>query len=203
MRAIAAGGVGALRELVRIPSENARHRPTPPLDGLVLDGAGRQSPHPRADVAVDKYLFDDFERSRAASLDFSKPLVVADGHRLPFADGTFAYTIATHVLEHATDPIRFTAGLARVSDGGFVQVPSSESELIFGWPYHPWTIDRDGTVLVFTPKGDRSAPLERSSTRALRKARCFRFGGRRIVHDGTIPSNGEGRWTCGPESKRA
>jgi len=159
MRTIAASGVGALRELLRIASENARHRPTPPLDGLVLDGGGGQSPHPRADVGVDKYVCDDFERPRAASLDFSKPLVVADGHRLPFADGTFAYTIAMHVLEHATGPIRFTAELARVSDGGFVQVPSSESELIFGWPYHPWTIDRDGTVLVFTPKGDRSAPL--------------------------------------------
>jgi SAM-dependent methyltransferase len=159
MRTIAASGVGALRELAQVPLENARHRPTPPVDGLVLDVGGGQDPHPRADVVVDKYVFDDFERSRAAALDFSKPLVVADGHRLPFADGTFVYTIAMHVVEHATDPIRFTAELARVSAGGFVQVPSSESELTFGWPYHPWTIDRDGEVLVFTPKGDRRAPL--------------------------------------------
>jgi len=157
MRTIAASGVGAVRELARVPSENARHRPAPPLDGLVLDVGGGQSPHPRADVVVDKYVVDDFER--AGSLDLSKPLVVADGHRLPFADRTFTYAIAMHVVEHATDPIQFTAELARVSAGGFVQVPTLESELTFGWPYHPWTIGRDGKALVFTRKGQRRAPI--------------------------------------------
>jgi hypothetical protein len=157
MRTIAASGVAAARELARVPSENARHRPAPPIDGLVLDVGGGQSPHPRADVVVDKYVVDDFER--AGSLNVSKPLVVADGHRLPFADGTFAYAIAMHVVEHATDPIQFTAELARVSAAGFVQVPTLESELTFGWPYHPWIIDRDGETLVFTPKDQRRAPL--------------------------------------------
>jgi hypothetical protein len=122
-----------------------------------LDVGGGQSAHPRADVVVDKYVVDDFER--AGSLDFSKPLVIADGHSLPFADGTFAYAIAMHVVEHATDPIRFAAELARVSARGFVQVPTAESELTFGWPYHPWTIDRHDDTLVFTPKGDRRAPF--------------------------------------------
>jgi hypothetical protein len=157
VRAISASGLSAARELTRIPSENARHRPTPPANGLVLDVGGGQGPHPRADVVVDKYVVDDFER--AGALDLSKPLVVADGHRLPFADGTFAYAIAMHVVEHATDPVRFTSELARVAAAGFVQVPTLESELTFGWPYHPWIIDRDRETLVFSPKGERRAPL--------------------------------------------
>jgi SAM-dependent methyltransferase len=159
LRSVAAGGAAAARELAQIPAESARHRPSPPTEGLVLDVGGGQSPHPRADVVVDKYVVDDFERAGTLALDLSKPLVVADGHCLPFADQTFTYAIAMHVLEHATDPVRFAGELARVSGAGFVQVPTLESELTFGWPYHPWTIDRDGETLVFTPKGERNAPL--------------------------------------------
>jgi hypothetical protein len=85
--------------------------------------------------------------------------VIADGHRLPFSDGTFAYAMAMHVLEHATDPVQFTNELARVAAAGFVQVPTLESELTFGWPFHPWIIERDGETLVFSPKADRRAPL--------------------------------------------
>ena len=120
-------------------------------------GAG-QSPHPRADVVVDKYVADSFERSGEAPLDLSKPLVVADGHGLPFADGSFVYVIALHVLEHAADPTRFASELSRVSEAGFVQVPSRQSELTFGWPYHPWLVDRSGDTLVFEPKGELRAP---------------------------------------------
>ncbi len=157
LRATAETVAGALRELRRVRSENARHEPRPPGTGLVLDVGGGQSPHPRADAVVDKYVVDDFER--AGPLVLAKPLIVADGHRLPFADGTFAYVIAMHVLEHATDPAAFAAELARVAPAGFVQLPSAESELTFGWPFHPWLVDREGETLVFRPKGDRQAPF--------------------------------------------
>jgi uncharacterized protein YbaR (Trm112 family)/SAM-dependent methyltransferase len=156
-RTIGADAQSALRELARIPNENALHRPDPPAEGLVLDVGGGQSPHPRSDVVVDKYVVDDFERTGALGL--AKPLVVADGHRLPFADGTFAYVVATHVLEHATDPQQFASELARVAPAGFVQVPSAESELTFGWPFHPWLVDREGGTLVFRPKEGKQAPF--------------------------------------------
>jgi uncharacterized protein YbaR (Trm112 family) len=133
-----------------------RHRPAPPAAGPVLDVGAGQSAHPRADVIVDKYVADDFER--AAELDLAKPLVVADGHALPFADATFAYVIASHVLEHATDPVRFAGELSRVAAEGFVQVPSREAELTFGWPFHPWLIDLEDGALVFHPRGELKAP---------------------------------------------
>ena len=156
-RALGATAGSALKELSRIPGESARHRPHPPSDGLVLDVGGGQSAHPRANVVVDKYVVDDFER--AGPLELTKPLIVADGHHLPFADGTFSYVVAMHVLEHATDPVQFASELARVAAAGFVQLPSAESELTFGWPFHPWLVDRDGDTLVFRPKGERRAQV--------------------------------------------
>jgi hypothetical protein len=194
MRTIAASGVSALREVARVPSENARHRPTPPLNGLVLDRGEGQSPHPRADVVVDKYVFDDFER--AGSFDLSKPLVVAYGHRLPFADRTFTYAIAMHVVEHATDPIQFTSELSRVASAGFVQVPTLESELTFGWPYHPWIINRDRETLVFTPKDERRAPLGSFFHESFSKSMLFRLWWSAHPYGGTTRSNGEKRSTC-------
>ena len=43
------------------------------------------------------------------------PLVVGDGHRLPFADHRFDLAIAITVCEFATDPAAVIAELARIS----------------------------------------------------------------------------------------
>lgn len=159
VRTVARSLGASLSEIAAILREAARHRPKPPREGLVLDVGGGQSPHPRADVAVDKYLVDNFERPGEADVDLSKPFVVADGQRMPFADGTFDYSIALHVLEHATDPAAFASELSRVSGAGFVQVPTRQSELTFGWPYHAWLIDREGDCLVFSPRNEQRAPF--------------------------------------------
>jgi uncharacterized protein YbaR (Trm112 family) len=135
--------------------ETARHSPRPPRTGTVLEVGGGQAPNPRADVVVDKYVADNTERD--GPLDLAKPLIVADGHALPFADQSVAYTIASHVLEHATDPVAFARELGRVSPAGFVQTPTRQAELAFGWSFHPWLIDRDGDGLVFEPKGSLRA----------------------------------------------
>lgn len=149
----------AFREVARVRREAALHVPRPPDTGLVLEVGSGQSPHPRADVLVDKYVADNFERPHEIGIDFAEPFVVADGHQLPFADGSFAYAIALHVLEHATDPERFAGELSRVAKAGFVQVPSSVAELSFGWPYHPWLIEREGDTLVFRARDGRRAPV--------------------------------------------
>jgi uncharacterized protein YbaR (Trm112 family) len=149
-----ADGVGEVRAYGR---ERRRHRPRPPAEGLVIEVGGGHAPHPRSDLIVEKYLSDDFERGFAVSFD--RPLVVGDGHALPLADGCASYVIASHVLEHATDPERFAAELTRVAHAGFVQLPSRLAELTFGWPFHPWLVDLepDGT-LVFHERDGRHAP---------------------------------------------
>ncbi len=149
------------------------HQARPPSVGLVVDVGGGQAANPRADVVVDKYVADNFERGNA--LDLSKPLVVADAEALPFADGSFAYAIASHVLEHAIDPVKFAAELSRIAAAGFVQVPSRESELTFGWEFHPWLIDRDGEALVFFPRGDLGAPVGRMFHEAMAYSPLFQL----------------------------
>jgi uncharacterized protein YbaR (Trm112 family) len=139
--------VGEGRSLLR---ERSLHSPEPPETGLVLDVGGGDRPHPRADVVVDKYVVDDFEREMG--LAFTRPVVVADGEELPFADGSFYYLIASHVLEHAIDPNRMAAEFSRVAAAGFVQLPTAYAERHYGWPFHPWLVDREGDTLVFNPK---------------------------------------------------
>jgi uncharacterized protein YbaR (Trm112 family) len=148
--------VSIARELARIPAERWVARPHPPRHGLVVDLGAGQSAFPRADAVVDKYVADDFERGYP--LERAKPLIVADGQSLPFKDKSLAYLIASHVLEHATDPERFAAEISRVASAGFVQLPSSLAERAFGWSFHPWLVDREGDTLVFSPKpaSDRS-----------------------------------------------
>lgn len=137
-------------------AERKRHQPRPPSAGRVVDVGGGDRPHPRADMVVDKYVADNFEREMDISLD--KPLVVADGEQLPFVDDAFAYVIASHVLEHAIDPTRFAAELSRIGQAGFVQVPSDLAELTFGWPFHPWLVGLESDVLVFRPRDGLAAP---------------------------------------------
>jgi uncharacterized protein YbaR (Trm112 family) len=160
------------RDLAR---ERRRHRPSPPApgEGLVLDVGGGQAPSPRADLVVDKYIADDFERSANQPLDISRPLIIADAESLPFADKSFAYVVASHVLEHATDPERFAAELSRVANAGYVQVPSRESELAFGWPFHPWLIDLEDGVLVFHGRDNAAAPVGQIFHSAVAQSRLF------------------------------
>jgi uncharacterized protein YbaR (Trm112 family) len=182
LSALARSAGDALTELTRASAEVRKghaaqraHEPSPPATGLVIDIGGGQSVQPRADIVVDKYFVDNFERSGAGALDLSRPILIADGHELPFADGAFSYAIASHVLEHATDPERFARELGRIASAGFVQVPTRESELTFGWAFHPWLIDRDGDLLVFEPRGDQVAPCGELFHRRYQEDALFRL----------------------------
>ena len=140
----------------------------------MLEVGGGQRPHPRSDVVVDKYVADDFERAGGAAIDVSRPLVVADGHALPFADASMSYVIASHVLEHATDPVRFAGELSRVAPAGYVELPSRQAELTFEWPFHPWLVDRRGDTLLFSPK-DAHAPCGRMFHDSFEQSALFRL----------------------------
>jgi len=175
LQVVGADLAGVMREVVQGHREAARHVPKPPAGGLVLEVGAGQSAHPRTDVVVDKYIADDFERPGQTQIDLSKPLIVADGERLPLVDRSFAYVIALHVLEHANDPRAFAAELTRVAPAGFVQVPTREAELTFGWPYHPWLIDRDGARLVFVPRDGQKAPAGELFHRAYDQSPALRW----------------------------
>jgi uncharacterized protein YbaR (Trm112 family) len=144
-----------LRETRLAQRENNFHQARPPKSGVVVDVGAGQGSHGRADMTIDKYVVDEFERSGA--IDLKKPLIVADGHQLPIKDRAITYIVACHVLEHANHPDVFAAELSRVATAGFVQVPSREAELTFGWPFHHWLIDRIDDTLVFEGRGGARA----------------------------------------------
>lgn len=120
-----------------------------PEDRVLEIGPGG-SPHPRANVLVDKYLGEE-GRGQRGGLDLKtdgKPLVIADAVFLPFADKTFDYVICSHVLEHIEQPDLLLQELARVGSRGYVECPSEIYELLWDVPEHLWFVNvDDGLVL--------------------------------------------------------
>jgi hypothetical protein len=143
---------GIRREISMTRQEGARHRPTPPETGLVLDVGSGPAADARADVLVDDDIFDVAERATPGDEAPARPLVVADPQRLPFADASFAYAIAVDVLATVADPGAAGAELSRVAPAGFVQVPSRASGLVYGGATDRWLVDLDGDDLHFAPK---------------------------------------------------
>jgi uncharacterized protein YbaR (Trm112 family)/SAM-dependent methyltransferase len=117
---------------------------------LVLEIGSGHNPKVRSDVLCDKYLFDDTERGGQLAVD--RPLVVADGERLPFRDNAFDYVICCHVLEHSRDVARFIGEIERVGRAGYIETPSEIGEWLYGWTYHRWLVNRIGDRLVFRQK---------------------------------------------------
>lgn len=122
----------------------------PPKTGLVLEIGSGDNPNPRADILVDKFLFDNTERGGDIVID--RPIVVADAHHLPFRDGVFAYTICSHILEHMDDPVQFVSELTRVSKAGYIQSPSEIAERLFHWSFHRWYVNLVNDTLVLHPR---------------------------------------------------
>lgn len=119
---------------------------------LVLEVGSGNNPNPRSDILCDRYLHDNAERAGEFGIVIDRPFVVADGYHLPFADKTFDYVIASHILEHMSDPVAFVRELMRVSRAGYIETPSAVSERIFGWDFHHWYISRGKNGLVLQKK---------------------------------------------------
>jgi SAM-dependent methyltransferase len=125
-------------------------RLNPPKHGLVLEIGSGDNPNPRADILVDKFLFDNTERGGNIVID--RPMVVADAHHLPFKEGVFAYTICSHILEHMDDPVQFASELTRVSKAGYIQSPAEIAERMFHWSFHRWYVNLVDDTLVLHPR---------------------------------------------------
>lgn len=122
----------------------------PPPTGLVLEIGSGDNPNPRSDVLVDRFIGDNTERGGALVVD--RPLVVADGHHLPFRDGVFAYAICSHILEHMDDPPQFARELTRVARAGYIGSPSEIAERLFHWSFHRWYVNLIDDTLVLHAK---------------------------------------------------
>ena len=103
-----------------------------PRNALVLEVGSGGSPYPRANVLLDAY---EVTRERHwAPLVADRPTVLGFVENLPFRDGAFDFVIASHVLEHSSDPDRFITELQRVARAGYIETPDAFMERVN--PYH-------------------------------------------------------------------
>jgi SAM-dependent methyltransferase len=106
----------------------------------VLDVGPGNDPTRRANVLVDKFLFDDSQRHGSLRVFPHQVLVEGAGENLPFKDNEFDYVISTHVLEHAEDPELFLKEMFRVAKRGYIETPSLIGEIFSPKASHRWVL---------------------------------------------------------------
>ena len=98
----------------------------------VLDIGSGAHPFPLATVHLDKY--PDLSSSRHEPLALVDNLfMTADVQHLPFADRTFDFIYASHVLQSVDDPLAACAELMRVGKAGYIELPAFGKNALFAW----------------------------------------------------------------------
>ncbi len=129
--------------------ERIRVRP----EWLVLDVGSGHNPNSRADVLLDCDLQPSIHRTGKETLrPEGRAMVVGDATCMPFADGVFDFTIASHVAEHVEEVEALLGELQRVSRAGYIETPGPLTEFLFNIPYHRWAVSRRGQTIVFRRK---------------------------------------------------
>lgn len=132
------------------------HCPVPP-GALVLEVGSGGNPYARANVLLDAY---EVTRERHwVPLVSDRPTVLGFVENLPFRDQAFDFVIASHVLEHSTDPARFLGELQRVARAGYIEVPDAFMERVNPYRDHRLEITvRGGRLLIRRKPGWRTDP---------------------------------------------
>lgn len=152
-------------------------------EALVLEVGSGGNPYARSNVLLDAY---EHTRERHwAPLVSDRPTVLGFVEDLPFRDGAFDFVIASHVLEHSTDPARFLGELQRVAAAGYIEVPDAFMERVNPYRDHRLEITvRDGRLIVRKKPGWQADPqlvelyehrVKRWMTRELMPGRPFDF----------------------------
>lgn len=116
-------------------------------DALVLEVGSGGNPYFRANVLLD--AFEVTRQRHWAPLVADRPTVLGAVERLPFRDQAFDFVIASHVLEHSSDPEAFLSELQRVARAGYVEVPDAFMERLNPYRDHRLEITvRNETLIV-------------------------------------------------------
>ncbi len=120
---------------------------------LVLDVGSGSSPHPAADVLLEKYVdvthrYDPLVADRAT--------VLADACKMPFKNKAFDFVIAFHVLEHMRDPAKFLGELQRVGKAGYIETPNALFERLIPYNVHLLEVmDVNGCLVIHKKSSSR------------------------------------------------
>lgn len=127
-----------------------------PAGARVLEIGSGSNPHPRSDVLVEKFLSNEHRYENCVA---DRPLVLADGCRLPFRDKAFDYVIAFHVLEHIKNPEAFLNEIQRVGKAGYIETPNVMFEILDSYDVHVLEIAEDKNGLVIRKKAGPKADV--------------------------------------------
>ncbi len=116
---------------------------------FIIDIGGGHRPFWRADLVIEKFLFDH-SLHRNQPMQFPRvPVIKADTLALPIPDGGCDLVFASHLIEHLPDPARFAAEIKRCSRRVYLEFPSRNRALMFAWSFHAWLVETTGTVMRF------------------------------------------------------
>ena len=101
------------------------HVPIQP-SALCLEVGSGGNPYFRSNVLLDAYL--DTRQRHHEALIADRPTVIGKVENLPFKDKAFDFVIASHVLEHSSNPEVFLSELMRVGKAGYIEVPDALME---------------------------------------------------------------------------
>jgi SAM-dependent methyltransferase len=133
----------------RFPAGHAGHTLNIDDSWNVLDVGSGHSPHPRANVLLEKLIEDDRERAGARIDQADARLVVGDACAMPFEPGTFDYAIASHIAEHVDEPAELSRELVRVARAGYIETPGWLGDMLLREDFHRWRVSRYGAGLRF------------------------------------------------------
>jgi uncharacterized protein YbaR (Trm112 family)/antitoxin component of MazEF toxin-antitoxin module len=124
---------------------------------LVLEIGAGGNPYLRSNVLVDAY--ESTGERHWVPLTMDRPTALAFAEKLPFKDKEFDFVIASHVLEHSLDPVRFLDEMQRVSRAGYIEVPDAFMERINPYPDHRLEITaRNGRLIIRKKKAPQVDP---------------------------------------------
>jgi|GEM_PF-468244 uncharacterized protein YbaR (Trm112 family) len=101
---------------------------------LVLEVGSGGNPYARANILLDAY--EETRERHWVPLKSDRPMVLGFVEKLPFKDKSFDFVIASHVLEHSSQPEQFLAELQRVAKAGYIEVPDAFMERINPYTDH-------------------------------------------------------------------
>ena len=119
-------------------------------DALVLEVGSGGNPYCRANVLLDAY--ESTHERHWVPLVADRPTVLGFVEHLPFKNGAFDFVIASHVLEHSSNPERFLYELQRVARAGYIEVPDAFMERINPYKFHRLEITLREDKLIIRKK---------------------------------------------------
>ncbi len=137
---------------MKIRNPKSRNHIKVPSNYSVLEVGGGHNPHKRSNVIVDKFIDSNYHRSGDVKVLKNQKFIHADGENLPFKDKEFDFVICNQVLEHVENPEKFLNEQARVSKGGYIEVPSLIGEYLHPKESHKWLILEMDSKLILVDK---------------------------------------------------